>query len=73
MEVYHNNDQMRIEYRRKIAMLASYLPESILEQEKLEDPDLKYEETEEGEDPISLLEKNIKLLEKAVRLDLISS
>jgi hypothetical protein len=62
----HQNDQMRIEFRRKVTMLAGFLPASVLALQKSEDPQLVVEETEEGMDAISMLEQKIILLEKAV-------
>lgn len=66
IQLNHQNDQMRIEFRRKVTMLAGFLPESVLALQKSEDPELVVEETEEGMDPICMLESKILLLEKAV-------
>ncbi|KAJ3015652.1 hypothetical protein HKX48_004441 [Thoreauomyces humboldtii] len=67
------NHQLKEDLRRKLAMYAAYLPPSVLETKKKEDPAL--EELEEGikvyklgEDPISKYESRIESLEQEVAL-----
>ncbi|KAJ3151188.1 Translin-associated factor X-interacting protein 1 [Geranomyces michiganensis] len=59
------NEELKGELRRKLAMYAAYLPPSVLEQRKKEDPALESLEVKSykpGEDPISVFESQIENL-----------
>ncbi|TPX62152.1 hypothetical protein PhCBS80983_g00742 [Powellomyces hirtus] len=65
------NEQLKADLRRKLAMYAAYLPPSVLEQKKKDDPVLEAIGSEIktyklGEDPISRYENQIDSLSKDV-------
>ncbi|KAL3898985.1 MAG: hypothetical protein SGCHY_002358 [Lobulomycetales sp.] len=68
-ELQATKEDMRKEHRRKICMLASYLPASVLQREINADPALELpEDPNPGEDdPIVTIEKKVTMLETALK------